>query len=190
MHPSVMQFLASALAPEDVAGKTVLEVGSMDLNGSPRSVVLPMRPLQYLGVDSGAGPGVDMVAPAEELTDRVGAFSWDLVISTEMLEHAEHWRTVVQELKQAVAPHGVLLVTCRGPGFPYHAHPGDFWRFTTDDFRRIFADFELEILQDDTDPAFPGVFMKARKTRARYQIDLAPIEVAPVVRPTHLAESA
>jgi SAM-dependent methyltransferase len=185
MHASVMDFLRESLTRADIEGMEVLEVGSMDLNGSPRQVVLPLRPLRYVGVDTGPGAGVDLVCDASNLTENVGEFAWDVVISTEMLEHAQDWRRAVNEMKRAVRgrPGGLLVVTTRGPGFPYHAHPDDYWRFTTADFQRIFADFDIEVLKDDPGHGFPGVLMKARRTRARYPIDLSTIEVAPVERP-------
>jgi len=182
MHDSVMHWLRKNIALEDVRDKQVLEVGAMDLNGSPRYVIEPMGPLRYVGVDSGMGRGVDCVCPAEGLTEYMGR-DWDLVVSTEMLEHAENWRAVVAELKNATAIGGNLIVTTRGPGFPYHAHPGDFWRFTRADFERIFDDMEILALDDDPMPGYPGVFLKALRRRDRYRINLAPIEVAPAPAP-------
>ncbi len=185
MHDSVMHWLAETLTPAEIQDRTVLEVGAADLNGSPRQVIGPLRPLRYLGVDTDIGRGVDLVVPADEpLCDWVGEFAWDVVVSTEMLEHARDWRGAVNEMKRALAKGGLLVLTTRGPGFPYHAHPDDFWRFTAADFRRIFEDLEILDLRDDPMPGYPGVFMKARKTRARYRIDLSPIKVARVEHPS------
>jgi hypothetical protein len=90
---------------------------------------------------------------------------------------------MVAEMKAAVAPDGLLVVTTRGPGFPYHPHPDDYWRFTCADFAKIFADFEILTLVDDPKPGYLGVFMKARRVYDRYHVDLSKIAVAPVQKP-------
>ncbi len=82
-----------------------------------------------------------------------------------MLEHAEDWRGAVAGMARVLAPGGLLLLTARGPGFPYHPHPGDFNRFTVDHMEGIAEACGLEVLtlEPDPDPASPGVFLLARK---------------------------
>jgi SAM-dependent methyltransferase len=176
-----MQFLAECLRAEDVQGKSVLEVGSYDVNGSPRRVVEPLLPSTYLGIDASAGPGVDRILRAEEVTTHLGENSFDVVISTELLEHVVDWRSVVRELKRAVKAAGVLVVTTRGPGFAYHPFPIDTWRYTCEDFQRIFCDMTLEALRPD--PQAPGVLLKARKPLGFKECDLSSIEVTPMRGP-------
>ena len=62
MHGSVLDFLRVHLTPEEVTGKCVVEIGSQDVNGTPRSIVMPLRPAEYVGVDSAPGNGVDVGA--------------------------------------------------------------------------------------------------------------------------------
>lgn len=154
-------FGQAVLAPGSVAGRAVLEVGSMDVNGSLRPFVESLGPASYVGVDIAPGPSVDVVVDASGLVDRFGAESFDVVITTEMLEHIRDWQTVVSNLKRVVRPGGLLLVTTRSIGFPYHGYPYDFWRYEPEDMRAIFADFEIEALERDSDA--PGIFMLARK---------------------------
>lgn len=180
MHPSVMDFLRRVLRPEEVEGRDVLEVGSQDVNGSPREVVLPMRPLRYVGVDFAPGKGVDVVLDVQkEEFYRYFYPKWfDVVISTEMLEHVGDWRAAVVNMLSVVRPGGLLVVTTRGPGFPYHGYPHDYWRFTVENFRSIFSDMEILTLEPDV-PGFPGVLFKARRTDAPILVDhLREIEVA------------
>jgi SAM-dependent methyltransferase len=161
-NPACIDFGVRVVTVEDVRGKRVIEVGSMNVNGSLRETIEAHRPAKYIGVDLGEGPGVDEVCPAEALVARFGEESFDLVVCTEMLEHVREWRVVVTNLKRLVASGGVLLVTTRSKGFPYHEYPFDYWRFEPDDMRAIFADFSIEVLEPDT--YMPGVFMKARRT--------------------------
>jgi len=61
MHASVMDFARSALTAADVAGKRVIEAGSMDVNGSVRPYVESLGPDLYFATDMREGPGVDWV---------------------------------------------------------------------------------------------------------------------------------
>lgn len=141
--PSCIAFASSSLSPDEIRGKRVIEVGSFDVNGSIRPWAESFGPASYTGVDIVAGPGVDQICDANRLVDRLGPQSFDLVISTEMLEHVRDWRRVVSNLKNLVAPGGSLLVTTRSAGFGYHGFPCDFWRFSVDDFNTIFHDMAV-----------------------------------------------
>jgi SAM-dependent methyltransferase len=171
-----MAFGMSVLTAAEVRGKSVLEVGSMNVNGSLRGHVLSLGPTSYLGVDFMAGPGVDVVCDASHLEPRFGKDAFDIVISTEMLEHAQDWRSAVLAMKTVLCGGGLLLLTARGPGFPLHGYPHDWHRFTVQDFRRMFFDFEIGTLRDD--PQHPGVFLLARKPAVWRSMGLADIHVA------------
>ena len=167
---SCLDFIRRYLAPEEVRGASVLEVGALDVNGSVRPIVTQFGPERYLGVDMQDGPGVDEVCPAEALIERYGDDAFDIVISTEMLEHVFDWRVVLHNLKGVVKPNGLLLITTRSFGFGYHAFPYDFWRYQQDDMRILFSDLQVIELLDD--PLSPGVFLKARKPQPFVEADL------------------
>lgn len=175
MHRSVLAFLKANISAGEIRAKRVLEVGSQDVNGTPRPVVLPLGPSEYIGVDSEKGPGVDIVSNADALSATFGEESFDVVISTEMLEHLVDWRPVVQQLKAVLRKEGLLLVTTRSPGFPYHPYPIDVWRYTEGDFKAVFSD--MSILKLTRDPMVPGIFLKAKKPASFRQNDLSKIEV-------------
>lgn len=169
-----MQFLRDHLGRGEVFGRDVLEVGSQDVNGSPRTVICPLGPRTYYGVDFCDGKGVDVVLPVDDLVSRFGHASFDLVVSTEMLEHAKDWRTAVRQMKQALKPGGFLVISTRGPGFPYHGHPHDYWRYTVADFHAIFSDMKILVCKED---ASPGVLFKAFKYPNVPETDLSAISV-------------
>jgi len=180
MHDSVMTFGRAVLTVSDIRGKRVIEVGSMNVNGSLRGHVEALGPSSYVGVDFIAGRGVDVVCDACVLVKRFGKKSFDVVISTEMLEHAEDWRAAIAAMKRVLVPGGLLVLTARGPGFPLHGFPHDWNRFTPNDMRQIFADFQIDSLE--ADPEFSGVLLRARKPlawRRKNAVDLSSINVAP-----------
>ena len=169
-----VDFVASVLTAGDVAGRKVLEVGSLDVNGTVRPVVEALGPASYVGVDLEHGPGVDEVLPAEDLLDRFGPGAFDVVISTELLEHVRDWRRVVRNLKLVARPGGLVVVTTRSRGFPLHGYPWDHRRYEPEDMAVIFADCPgVRVGQDlATDP---GVFVAARRpaTEGWEPLDLA-----------------
>jgi SAM-dependent methyltransferase len=172
-----MAFLRSALSPLEIENMAVLEVGSRDVNGSPRTIISPMGPACYIGVDAEDGPGVDIISDAADLDSALSHEKVDIVISTEMLEHAKDWRAVVSAMKRVLVPGGLLLVTTRGPGFPRHDYPGDYWRYTVEDFRLIFRDMEILTLEPDPQAGHPGVFLKARRPEVFAEANLSDLTI-------------
>jgi len=158
------------LRDDDVRGRAVLEVGSLDSNGSLRPFLEAMGPRTYLGVDIRSGPGVDEICPAEDLVERLGVERFDLLVSTELLEHVRDWRKVISNFKRLLTADGILLITTRSYGFPYHGSPGDYWRYEPEDLRAILADLTVDVLEPD--PLAPGVFVRARKPREFEEVDL------------------
>src|SRR5437868_12867636 len=140
--PYVLAFGADNLSEAEIKGKRVLEVGSRNVNGSLREHVESFHPAEYIGVDLELASGVDKKLNAEHLVKEFGEKSFDVVISTEMLEHAVNWKAIISNMKQVLKPGGALLITTRSEGFPFHEYPVDAWRFSVDDMKAIFADME------------------------------------------------
>lgn len=177
MGPVVLEFGMRALGPADVENKRVLEVGSYDVNGSLRPYVESLRPSSYLGVDIQPGPRVDEICNVYDLETRFGANAFDVVICTESLEHMEDWRRAISNMKRVLKPNGKLLLTTVGKGFPYHAHPEDYWRFEPDDMRHIFSDMQIDRLE--TAPV-ASVFILATKPENFQEISLADYHVSAI----------
>jgi 2-polyprenyl-3-methyl-5-hydroxy-6-metoxy-1,4-benzoquinol methylase len=106
---------------------------------------------------------VDRVIDAATLAESLVPDWFDIVISTEMLEHAQDWRACVAAMVNVLAPAGLWVVTTRSPGFPYHGYPDDHWRYTIDTATGIIDAAGLDMLILESDPQAPGVFWKARK---------------------------
>jgi SAM-dependent methyltransferase len=172
---SVIDFFFENVDPKEFRGKSVLEVGSKYVNGSVRPLIERFcDPAKYLGVDIEPGKFVDEVVPAERLVERFGENAFDVVISTEMLEHVRNWRTVINNLKAVVKPNGLIYLTTRSFGFPYHAYPYDFWRYEVEDMEKIFADFRVVVLEKDREP---GVLLKAVKPPSWNAVDLSQVSL-------------
>jgi SAM-dependent methyltransferase len=178
-HPGCVAFARTNLTPEEVRGKSVLEVGARDVNGSVRPMIEALGPSRYVGVDIESGPGVDLICDAGDLRERFGDEAFDVLISTEVLEHVRDWRRVISNFKHVVKPNGVLVITTRSKGFRYHAYPHDYWRYEIEDMRALFSDLSIEALEKD--PEKPGVFMSARKPHPFTENDLTDYRLYSIV---------
>lgn len=164
LHASVLEYVARQVDAHQLAGRSVLEIGSYNVNGSVRHLFTG----PYFGVDTRPGPGVDLVI--DELQHDYNGGGYEVVVSTETLEHDPFPWLTLQAAYCAIEPAGHLLVTARAFNqqgcFPFHAHLDDFWRFSRLGMERLLAHIGFEVLDCSKDPEYPGVFATARRPRA------------------------
>ena len=172
-------FIRDNLTRKEVDGKHILDVGSLYVNGSARDAIINFSPASYVGVDLVPGFCVDKILPAEKLLEEYPPESFDIVVSTEMLEHCGDWRLIIHNLKAMVKKGGIILITTRSKGFPYHEWPIDHWRFELADMRVIFSDFEIVALESDK--LAPGVLMKAIKPQDYVENDLSVYNIYEII---------
>ena len=99
---------------EHFVGKSVLDVGSLDINGNNRYLFTNYK---YIGVDIGAGNNVDVVCRGHEFKDSEG---FDIVISAECFEHDEFWKDTITNCINLTKPGGIFLFSCATTGRPEH----------------------------------------------------------------------
>lgn len=157
MHDSVMTWIGHQVDDHGLAFKDTLEVGSLDVNGSVR----PLFSGHYTGVDMRDGPGVDVVAKADSLPFPDTAF--DVVVSTEMLEHDPYPWLSLHEMGRVLRRGGHLLLTARGNGFGEHLEPSDFYRYMPAAMPVLLDLAACDPLAMQTDPEMPGVFMHGQR---------------------------
>lgn len=113
--------------------KSVLDCGSLDINGNNRYL---FQGGSYIGIDVIEGPNVDRVCRIHEFAG--GPFN--VVISTECLEHDRYASQSIQRMIDLVADDGLLLITCATTGRAEHGTPGhEDWASpgTNDHYRNI-----------------------------------------------------
>jgi hypothetical protein len=89
VHYSALNWLVLNINEEEIKGKNILEVRSRNVNGTIRPFIMKYAPNSYVGIDYVSGDGVDLIVDARLLVEKFGENIFDVVISTEMLEHAE-----------------------------------------------------------------------------------------------------
>ena len=115
---------------------SVLELGSRARSAVTRRHRIPTN-LEYVGVDIVAGPNVDIVADAHELSSALAGRKFVAVFSTSVFEHlAMPWK-VVLEMNRALT-NGGLVYTATHQSFPVHDEPWDFWRYSQHTWKCLF----------------------------------------------------
>lgn len=129
-------------------GAHVADIGSLDVNGSPRLWVQDVLGATYHGFDKRPGKNVDRVVDicAGPLPkDPLGADGWRLILCLNTLEHvAEPWRAV-GNMVASLRPGGLLLLVAPEV-WPGHRHPVDFWRFLPEGLAQLCSQGGLEVL--------------------------------------------
>jgi SAM-dependent methyltransferase len=128
VHEAVIEYVEAAVRRYGLDGGAVLDIGGRDVNGTTRGL---FPGATYTVVDINEAPNVDIVADAADLDlpDR-----YDVVVCTEVLEHAERAPEIVAAAYRHLIPHGAFVATMAGPGRrPHSAHgdpdprPGEFY---------------------------------------------------------------
>lgn len=152
MHDSVLKWVNKKVIEYDLENRKVLEVGSLNVNGSVREFFKG----EYTGIDMQSGLGVDKIMNAHELEFNDGEF--DVVISTEMLEHDDEFWKSLKEMARVLKSKGYLIITTRGNGFPEHGNPNDYYRFMPQSLDRLFQIFGIGQRHITTDTQYAGIF--------------------------------
>lgn len=174
-HPQQMSFVSfvKGTFPSRFKEKKVLEVGSLNINGSVRQF---FDDCQYIGIDVGPGPGVDIVCPGQEYNAPDGTF--DTVISCECFEHNPFWVETFRNMLRLCKDDGLIIMTCATTGRPEHGTerttPKDSpltiakgWNYyrnlTKEDFydtfnlTALFSEFQFSTNEQSKDLYFWGV---------------------------------
>ena len=117
MHTQALEFYRQQLSRLDPL--RVVEFGSLDVNGSVRSVYCQAE--SWWGVDVVYGPGVNEVADAAHW-DTIHRF--DVAVCAEVFEHTEDWRDILATAHNVLVPGGLLVASCATEDRPAHSVSG------------------------------------------------------------------
>jgi SAM-dependent methyltransferase len=120
-------------AAGDFGRYRVLDVGC---GGKPYYPFFEPYAAEYVGVDVD-NPAADLEGAVESLPAADGSF--DLVLCTQVLEHASDPAAAVRELARVTADGGRVLASTHGVQV-YHPNPQDLWRWTHAGLERLFHD--------------------------------------------------
>jgi hypothetical protein len=115
----------------------ILEVGSLNVNGSARSV-FQTPTTDYFGIDLQAGKDVDGVLDAHDLLTKFSAEQFDCVICCEMLEHDLMPWITVENMRTILRHNGWLIITTPASRVIKHNYPADFYRYFGETYKQLF----------------------------------------------------
>jgi SAM-dependent methyltransferase len=154
MHAEAYDYVTKAAAQVPHAGEAVLEIGSIDINGSVRGLFTGAA--RYVGIDRIAGAGVDVVTDARDY-DGDGQFA--VVVCCEVLEHEVEPQVIIACAWRTLRAGGALILTCASTNRKPHSadgseHPRDgehYRNIDPDELRTLLKDWEI----NDLDYRFP-----------------------------------
>ena len=156
--------------PNAFSQAKVLEVGSLDINGSVRQF---FSNCDYLGIDVGEGKGVDLVCQGQEFQGKDNSF--DTAISCECFEHNPYWEATFKNMHRVVKQGGLVVMSCATTGRPEHGTkrttPADaplvdwdyYKNLTEEDFTKefdidsMFSEYEFSTNGQTHDLYFYGI---------------------------------
>ena len=93
----------------------VLDIGSLDINGSNRYL---FENCDYLGIDVAEGNNVDLVCIGHEF--ECPDNHYDTIISTEVFEHDMFYEKTITNVMRMLKPGGLFIFTCASTGRQEH----------------------------------------------------------------------
>lgn len=138
------EFLAEQLS----RNLTILDVGSMNVNGCYRPIFENAN-WTYIGLDMEPGPNVDIVAANPYDWSSIVSRSMDVVISGQAFEHIEFFWITMLEISRVLKPGGLACILAPSSG-PEHKYPTDCWRFYPDGMTAMGRFSDLHILSVQT----------------------------------------
>jgi len=116
-HPQQIQYIKNLKEKftSNFVNVKVLEIGSLNINGSVRSL---FEDCDYLGIDVGMGPGVDLVCEGQTYDAPDNIF--DTVISCECFEHNPYWLETFKNMVRMCKLNGLIIFTCATTGRKEH----------------------------------------------------------------------
>ena len=153
MHQSSLDKMTDFCAryldfPDDGHQRTVIDLGSQDINGTYRPLFDPKK-WRYLGIDMAAGKNVDIVLRDPYRWREIRTASADCVISGQAFEHTEYFWLSTLEIASVLKPGALCCIIAPSTG-PEHRYPVDCWRFYPDGMTALARYAELECLHAAT----------------------------------------
>lgn len=109
-----INFIRESL-PDYFISKKVLEIGSLNINGSVRTF---FNECDYTGIDVANGKDVDIVSNGENYFEKANTF--DVIISCECMEHNPMYQKTWLNMLRMLKNDGLIIMTCATFGRPQH----------------------------------------------------------------------
>lgn len=149
------------------AALAVFEPGPvLDLGGGSFNRYLSAaKGFQRVSLDIAVANRPDVIADVHQLPLRTASFP--CVLCTQVLEHVQHPRRVIQQISRVLRPDGALLLTV--PQWnELHEEPHDYYRYTCYGLRQLVEEAGLDVVRIEQRGAF---WAQLGQILVRYCID-------------------
>jgi ubiquinone/menaquinone biosynthesis C-methylase UbiE len=116
----------------NIETKTVLDIGSLDVNGTMKPIF--QSAYKYIGLDQCKGRNVNMISSSHNIP--LSDDSVDIIISSSCFEHDNMFWITFKEMCRLIKNGGYIYINAPSNG-PYHAYPVDNWRFYADSWKAL-----------------------------------------------------
>ena len=123
------------------AGGRLLDYGCGNM---PYRPVFEPRVAEYVGADLAGNEQADLTVAETGRVD-TGDGSFDVVLSSQVLEHVADPDAYLAEAARVLNPGGTLLLSTHGV-WRYHPDPRDLWRWTCDGLRTVVTRNGFEVV--------------------------------------------
>ena len=151
----------------------VFDGGSLNINGCNKHL---FNKSSYIGCDVAEGDNVDVVSLIHEYQGEDEEF--DTIISTECLEHDQHYKKSVLNMIRMLKSNGLFVMTCATTGRAEHGTiksdggranpliPTNYYKNLTEldvrdifnqPFEEVFSEFEFKVNTNSHDLQFWGI---------------------------------
>jgi SAM-dependent methyltransferase len=170
----VLRELASTMSAAAQRFSSEVRVLDFGCGSMPYRMLFEKRGATYVGADLPGNPAASIFVQPDgtlPVTDE----SFDVIVSSQVLEHVGDPKLYLAEARRVLAPSGSLLLSTHG-SWRYHPHPEDYWRWTASGLRRLLgtsgfrvkelqgimgpAATATQLWQDAVRPRLPGPFRK------------------------------
>jgi SAM-dependent methyltransferase len=160
----------------------ILELGSRRVPGRDSTTLrrLANPTSEYVGCDFQAGDDVDIVADAHTLSQMLPIDSFDMILTIATYEHLSRPWIATNQIAKVLKPGGRLYIRTHQT-FPLHAHPHDYFRFSTEALSLLCQDAGLKVEQTAYEyPVSLVSFMDPKGSLAPSYIHVEALAVKPV----------
>lgn len=170
MDQTSMDLMKMVVDKYGLSDKTVVDIGSYDINGTYKSLFTG----KYIGVDILAGSNVDVLMDSPEWEKIKDV---DAVISGQTLENVADIPGLMAKISKVLKPGGILSVIVPSRGIR-HDYPIWVGNFEPEQVTKIFTDAGFEVLSIDQDYTLPWYLVTCVGKKPEIRTEIKPTKLS------------
>lgn len=125
---------------EELKERDSLEILDLGCGSKPYKPLFKGKIKSYVGLDINKALNADIIGVGEYLPFKSDKF--DVIISTQVLEHVDDPKRVIEELYRVIKKEGIIILSTHGIWIKHTSQ--DNWRWTDSGLEKMFQDFDYK----------------------------------------------